>query len=143
MMEQSKSISKMIAKFKIVYPHYFKDLKQKELAGLISTYQEELRGFDDLTIMNATKSIIRSREFMPTLKDIIEECEKAQKNKTNLIIDRMIKGGYFTSAREIEKVYGFVERNAIPHWLFEDMKKYGYSESKTLNNNEQKLLISN
>ena len=139
-MEHSKLISGMIAKFKIAYPYYFKDLKNEELIGMISMFQEELSGYNELTISNATKSIIRNNKFMPTLKEIIDECEKAKTYKTNAVIEKMIKAGYFKDPREIDKTYKFIEEGIIPDWLVEDMKKYGYEEEKSLEYNNFKLL---
>ena len=139
-MEHSKLISGMIAKFKIAYPYYFKDLKNEELIGMISMFQEELSGYNELTISNATKSIIRNNKFMPTLKEIIDECEKAKTYKTNAVIKKMIKAGYFKDPREIDKTYKFIEEGIIPDWLVEDMKKYGYEEEKSLEYNNFKLL---
>ena len=139
-MEHSKLISGMIAKFKIAYPYYFKDLKNEELIGMISMFQEELSGYNELTISNATKSIIRKNKFMPTLKEIIDECENVRTYKINVIIEKMKKAGYFKDPREIDK---FIEEGIIPDWLIEDMKKYGYEEEKSLGYNNLKLLGDN
>lgn len=142
-MEHSKLISGMIAKFKIAYPYYFKDLKNEELIGMISMFQEELNGYNELTISNATKSIIRKNKFMPTLKEIIDECENVRTYKINVIIEKMKKAGYFKDPREIDKTYKFIEEGIIPDWLIEDMKKYGYEEEKSLGYNNLKLLGDN
>lgn len=142
-MEHSKLISGMIAKFKIAYPYYFKDLKNEELIGMISMFQEELNGYNELTISNATKSIIRKNKFMPTLKEIIDECENVRTYKINVIIEKMKKAGYFKDPREIDKTYKFIEEGIIPDWLIEDMKKYGYEEEKSLGYNNLELLGDN
>ena len=142
-MEHSKLISGMIAKFKIAYPYYFKDLKNEELIGMISMFQEELSGYNELTISNATKSIIRKNKFMPTLKEIIDECENVRAYKINVIIVKMNKAGYFKDPREIDKTYKFIEEGIIPDWLVEDMKKYGYEEEKPLGYKNLKLLGDN
>ena len=142
-MEHSKLISGMIAKFKIAYPYYFKDLKSEELIGMISMFQAELIGYNELTISNATKSIIRKNKFMPTLKEIIDECENVRTYKINVIIEKMKKAGYFKDPREIDKTYKFIEEGIIPDWLVEDMKKYGYEEEKSLGYKNLKLLGDN
>lgn len=79
-MEQSKLISIVIAKFKIAYPYYFKDLTDEEFLGLVSLYQEELGIFHPIALLNAIKVIIRNNKFMPTLADIIDEYRKSLKN---------------------------------------------------------------
>lgn len=77
-MEPSKLISVIIAKFKVAYPYYFKDLTNEEFIGLISMYQEELGNCNPIALLKTVKSIIRNNKFMPTLADIIDEY------KTNL-----------------------------------------------------------
>ena len=139
-MEQSKLISSMIAKFKIAYPYFFKELKNEELIGMISLYQEELVEYNEPTIVNATKEIIRNSKFMPSLNEIIETCEECKVRKTNEVIEKMISAGYFKSVNEIDKAYKFVEEDVIPKWLLVDMKKYGYEEPKTISFSKMKLL---
>lgn len=141
MMEQSKLISVIIAKLKIAYPYYFKDLTDEEFAGLFSLYQEELIGYNEETITSAIKYIIRQNKFMPTIKEILDECEKHKTNKQNYIIKKMIDAGYFHDANEIDKTYRFIEQGIIPDWLLNDMKKYGYIEENTLLTNQQNKLL--
>ena len=117
-MEQSKLISVIIVKFKIAYPYYFKELTDEELAGLIAMYQEELSCYNELTLVSAVKSIIRKNKFMPTLNELIEECELCKTTQKNIVIEKMIKAGYFKDSREIEKTYHFLEEGIIPNWLF-------------------------
>lgn len=131
-MEQSKLVSTIIAKFKIAYPYYFKDLTLEELAGLVSMYQEELSVYSELILSIAVKSIIRKNKFMPTLKEIIDACELCRVTQKNITIEKMIKAGYFKDSREIDKAYKFVEEGIIPKWLLEDMKKYGYEDGHNL-----------
>lgn len=140
-MEQSKLISVIIVKFKIAYPYYFKELTDEELAGLIAMYQEELSCYNELTLVSAVKSIIRKNKFMPTLNELIEECELCKTTQKNIVIEKMIKAGYFKDSREIEKTYHFLEEGIIPNWLLEDMKKYGYEDENILiSNNSAKML---
>ncbi len=134
-MEQSRLISLIIAKLKIAYPYYFKDLTNEEFACLFSLYQEELSGYNENTLIAAIRSIIRENRFMPTIKDIIDECEKCKIYKQNIVIERMIADRYFGNANEIDKAYKFIEEDIIPEWLLIDMKKYGYiDEISQLNN---------
>lgn len=140
-MEQSKLISMIIVKFKIAYPYYFKDLTDEELAGLIAMYQEELSCYNELTLVSAVKSIIRKNKFMPALNELLEECELCKTTQKNIVIEKMIKAGYFKDSREIEKTYHFLEEGIIPKWLMEDMKKYGYEDGRNLiSTNSNKML---
>ncbi len=141
MMEQSKSISIAIAKLKIAYPYYFRELRTEELACLVSMYQEELGIYNESTILSAIKSIIRKNKFMPTLKEILDECELYKTHQKNIVIEKMIKAGYFKDPKEIDKTYKFMEEGIIPDWLLEDMKKYGYEEGhNSISTNSTKML---
>jgi len=142
-MEQSRLISSAIAKLKIAYPYYFKELKTEELAGLISMYQEYLSGYNDLTINSAIKSIISKSKYMPSINELIDECEHSKTYRGNEILSRMNADGYFKygavcelddvhATRNYEKALMWVEKGIIPTWLLEDMKKYGYVEDKPL-----------
>lgn len=151
-MEQSKLISMIIVKFKIAYPYYFKELTDEELAGLIAMYQEELSCYNELTLVSAVKSIIRKKKFMPTLNELLEECEYSKTYRGNEILSRMKDDGYFNygavcelddthATRNYEKALMWVEKGIIPTWLLEDMKKYGYVEDKPLLSTHNSNLI--
>lgn len=139
-MEQSRLISSAIVKLKIAYPYYFKDLKTEELAGMISMYQEFLSGYNELTLNNAIKSIISKSKYMPSINELINECETSKTFRAVPILDMMFKDGYFKKGvHELEDVYAtrnyekalmWIENGIIPDWLLEDMKKYGYVEDK-------------
>lgn len=150
-MEQSRLISSAIAKLKIAYPYYFKELKTEELAGMISMYQEFLSGYNELTLNNAIKSIIAKSKYMPSINELINECEASKTFRAVPILDIMLKDGYFKkgiheledthATRNYEKALMWIEKGIIPDWLLEDMKQYGYIEDrKTLGTNNFKQL---
>lgn len=152
-MEQSKLISVIIARLKIAYPYYFKELTMEELAGLVSMYQEELGIYNELTLMNAIKSIIRKNKFIPTLKELIDECENFKSYKKNNIIEKMRADGYFKrcvvgelddmhAIRNYEKTLMWLEKGIIPSWLLEDMKNYGYVDENSLTTNSTNSLLN-
>ena len=142
-MEQSKLISSAIARLKIAYPYYFKELKTEELVGLINMYQEELGIYNETTLINAIKSIIRKNKFMPTLKEIIDDLMWPRWTADCFInIEKMIKAGYFKDSREIDKTYKFIEEGIIPKWLLEDMKKYGYEDNRILIDTTQTKMLN-
>lgn len=150
-MEKSKLISSVIAKLKIAYPYYFKDLKTEELAGMISMYQEFLSGYNELTINGAVKSIISKNKYMPSINELIDECENCKTSHGNLILNKMNNDGYFNRGfsrlddihanRNYEKALMWVEKGIIPPWLLDDMKKYGYVEDQKLITNMNSNLI--
>lgn len=131
-MEQLQSISEIIAKLKIAYPYYFKELTKEELLGMASIYQETLGMYNKITIQKAINQIVRENQFMPTIKELIDKCEECISHEQNEIITKMINDNYFKNEREIEKAYRFLESKIIPSWFKEDMKKYGYQEIKLL-----------
>lgn len=141
-MEQSK-LSNVIAKLKIAYPYYFKELNNVELAGMISMYQEFLSDYNEITLNNAIKSIITKSKYMPSISELINECETTKTFRYNVILDTMLKDGYFKKGayavfgldsehetRNYEKALMWVEKNNIPVWLLEDMNKYLYVEDR-------------
>ena len=139
-MEQSRLISSVIAKLKIAYPYYFKELKKEELAGMISMYQDFLSDYNELTLNSAIKSIISKSKYMPSMNELLEECELCKTTQKNIVIEKMIKAGYFKDSREIEKTYHCLEEGIIPKWLLEDMKKYGYEDGHNLISTNSKML---
>ena len=140
-MEHSRLISLVVAKLKLAYPYYFKELDDEEFLGLVSMYQEELLDYNEATIANAVKYIIRNNKYMPTIKELIDACELEKVNTKDRIIELMINDGYFKDSREIEKAYHFLETRVIPVWFLKDMKKYGYDDGKALiSNNDHKML---
>ena len=134
-MEQSKLISEMIMKLKTIYPYYFEKMDEIQIAGLCKTYQEELKEYNQETLTTAIKNIIRNNKYMPSLSEIIEECDKCRTHQANEIVERMWQDGYFKKGaygelddtqayRNYNKTLKFIEEGIIPDWLREDMKKY-------------------
>lgn len=142
-MENKKVISSLIAKFKIAYPYYFEKLTDEEFVGLLALYNDQLSMYSPEALENTFNTIVRRSKFMPTIQEIIEECEKYKTNKKLYIVEVMKKAGYFKADCEIEKTIHFIEENNIPEWLLNDMKKYGYNEDNLLTTSVTKLLEDN
>jgi hypothetical protein len=147
-MEKSKLIGSLIIRLKTAYPYYFRDLKEEETLGMYAMYEEELSQYNEETLTNAIKEIIRTSKYMPSLNEIIEQCEKSRTHQANEIVEKMWKDGYFKKSaygeldesqayRNYNKTLKFIEEGIIPEWLREDMKKY-YSQMIT--NKEVKLI---
>lgn len=152
-MEASKLISMIIAKLKIAYPYYFKELTDEEFLGLIAMYQEQLNEYNEITLSNAIKSIIKKNKFMPTIKEIIDECENFKSYKKNVIVEKMRADGYFKrcvvgelddiqAIRNYEKALMWLEKGIIPSWLLEDMREYGYADENSLITNSNSGLLN-
>lgn len=140
-MEQSKLISGIIAKLKIAYPGYFKNLSKDDIAMLYKVYHEQIVGYASAVVIDAINKIIKNSKFMPSLAEILAECDSSNLAYKFSIIEKMKIDGYFKSPNEIEKSYRFIERNVIPYWLKEDMKKYGYQEYPGLINSRPNNLL--
>lgn len=147
-MEKSKLIGSLIIRLKTAYPYYFKDLKEEETLGMYAMYEEELSQYNEETLINAIKEIIRTSKYMPSLNEIIEQCEKSRVHQKNKIVDLMWQDGYFKKGaygelddsqayRNYNKTLKFIEEGIIPEWLREDMKKY---YNQMLTNKEVKLI---
>jgi len=141
-MEQSKLISGIIAKFKIAYPYYFKTLTTEEVVGMFNMYQSQIVGYKPEIIIGAIDEIIKKSKFMPSIAEILEECESQLKNYSYAISEKMKDDGYFKRGsygeldknqelRNYEKATLWLSKKIIPQWLLKDMMAYGY-ENKFL-----------
>lgn len=142
-MEQSKLISGVIAKLRIAYPYYFKELSEEMLLGLIKMYQDQITGYTPDVVLKAIDEIIRTSKFMPTIADILEKCDSQAKTYTFDILKIMLEDGYFKrgaygeledsqAIRNYDKATMWLSKGIIPDWLLEDMKKYGYKVNTLL-----------
>lgn len=132
-MEQSKLISIVIAKFKITYPYYFKDLTDEDFLGLVSLYQEELGSFHPIALLNAIKVIIRNNKFMPTLADIIDEYRKSLKNYYIEVIENSNPKNkkYLLDMVDWYSLHKEFPEN-IPNDVISDIKALNYNQIKEI-----------
>lgn len=103
-----------------------------------STYRIWYESFKDIessTLGKAIRTLVKNKKFIPSVAEVLEECEKVQANVGNEIIEKMIDDGFFKTAKEIEKAYTWVKRKNIPEWFLEEMKSYGYESKKIANQN--------
>lgn len=151
-MEQSKLISGVMAKLRIAYPYYFKDLDEELILGMVKVYQEQLVGYTPEIVLKAIDEIIRTSKFMPSIAEILEKCDSQVKTYSYDILKNMLEDGYFKhgaygeldnsqAIRNYEKATMWLSKGIIPEWLLEDMKKYGYKTNKLLPDKETKKEI--
>lgn len=144
----TKGISTLIATFKIAYPYFFKESTKEEITALSRIYQEHLNCYNEKTLTNATRKIIATKKFMPSISEIIEACEKEKEFMRNEILELMKSDGYFKKGdygeldhiqeeRNYTKALMWAERNLLPNWLKEDMKYY---QTKILGQKENLMI---
>ena len=97
-----------------------KEYTQEEL----SVYYDFLKEFTDETLIKAIKKIISTSKFLPKITELVETCEQCKETMKFEILEYMNLQGYFQSSIEYDKASIWLERNIIPYWFKEDMKKY-------------------
>ena len=131
-MEQS-NFSKIINVLRIAYPYYFKDMEKESTIMFNQLYYRKLKKYDYVVVSSAINKIIDENEFMPTLSEIIKQCDKEYRSYYKQKIDLMYKDGFFKTDQEYGKAlqWLFEDKPIIPSWLLEEINGY-----------EEKLLIS-
>jgi hypothetical protein len=93
--------------------------------------------FKDIDIQVFNKcidKIIKQNKFMPNVSELLKECELQKKQTVYNILELMNKNNYFKTEKEYEKANMWLEKEIIPGWFLNDMKKYynSYLENKNI-----------
>ena len=109
----------------IAYPYYFKDMSKEDALMFNQLYFNKLKKYDYQVVAKAIDDIIMSDNYMPTLAEVINACDKEYKAYNRLRLEEMYRQGYFKSDEEFGKamLWLFEEKPIIPNWLENDMKK--------------------
>ena len=131
-MEQS-NFSKIVNVLRIAYPYYFKDMEKESTIMFNQLYYSKLKKYDYVVVSSAINKIIEKSEFMPTIAEILAECDKETRRLYKIKIDKMYANGFFKTDQEYGKAlqWLFEDKPIIPNWLLEEINGY-----------EEKLLIS-
>ena len=131
-MEQS-NFSKIVNILRIAYPYYFKDMEKESTIMFNQLYYSKLKKYDYVVVSSAINKIIEKSEFMPTIAEILTECDKETRRLYKIKIDKMYANGFFKTDQEYGKAlqWLFEDKPIIPNWLLEEINGY-----------EEKLLIS-
>ena len=131
-MEQS-NFSKIVNVLRIAYPYYFKDMEKESTIMFNQLYYSKLKKYDYVVVSSAINKIIEKSEFMPTIAEILTECDKETRRLYKIKIDKMYANGYFKNDQEYGKAlqWLFEDKPIIPNWLLEEINGY-----------EEKLLMS-
>ena len=127
------NFSKIVNVLRIAYPYYFKDMEKESTIMFNQLYYSKLKKYDYVVVSNAINNIIENSEFMPTIAEIMAECDKETRKLYKIKIDKMYSNGYFKTDQEYGKAlqWLFEDKPIIPSWLLEEIKGY-----------EEKLLTS-
>lgn len=130
-MEQSH-LSKVMAVLKVAYPYYFRKLNEEESRAFLSIYGKKLKDYEYSIVAKAIDVIITKSEFMPTISEVLTECDRQKRIYYKSIIDEMYKQKYFKTDQEYGKAltWLFEEKPIIPEWLKKDV--IAYSNQKQL-----------
>lgn len=131
-MEQS-NFSEIVNILRIAYPYYFKDMEKESTIMFNQLYYSKLKRYDYVVVSSAINKIIEKSEFMPTIAEILTECDKETRRLYKIKIDKMYANGFFKTDQEYGKAlqWLFEDKPIVPNWLLEEINGY-----------EEKLLIS-
>lgn len=127
------NFSKIVNVLRIAYPYYFKDMEKESTIMFNQLYYSKLKKYDYVVVSSAINKIIEKSEFMPTIAEILTECDKETRKLYKLKIDKMYANGFFKTDQEYGKAlqWLFEDKPIVPNWLLEEINGY-----------EEKLLIS-
>ena len=120
------NFSKIVNVLRIAYPYYFKDMEKESTIMFNQLYYSKLKRYDYVVVSNAINKIIENSEFMPTIAEIIAECDKETRKLYKIKIDKMYSNGYFKTDQEYGKAlqWLFEDKPIIPSWLLEEINGY-------------------
>lgn len=124
-MEQS-SFSKIMKVLQISYPYYFKNLDEETSLAFVQLYYSKLKKYRYEIVAKAIDNLITTSEFMPTIAEVIKECDKQFKNYYREILEKMYKDNYFKNDNEYGKAIMWLleDKPIIPNWLMNDINTF-------------------
>lgn len=124
-MEQS-NLSKIFKALKLAYPYYFKTLTEEDSTMFLQLYYSKLKKYRYEIVSNAIDNLITTNDFMPSLAEVIKECDKQSKYYYKETLEKMYKQGYFKTDEEYGKAIMWLleDKPIIPEWLKTDVDKF-------------------
>lgn len=100
----------------------------------IKLWYEYFKDINKDTFYKCIDKIIKENKFIPSVADILKECDKQKEQTRYNILEIMNNDNYFKNENEYEKAIKWLEKNNIPYWFKNDMKKYynKYLENKNI-----------
>ena len=133
--------NKLVKVLRLTYSYYFKDMGKEETLLFNQLYYSKLKIYNYDIVAKAIDKIITTSKYMPTLAELVEECEKQKKLFYKDILMGLYQHNYFKDEREYNKVLMWFDREnpIIPGWLKEDIDKIlGEGKIKQLETEENK-----
>lgn len=120
------NLSKIFKALKLAYPYYFKNLSEEDSAMFLQLYYSKLKKYRYEIVSKAVDNLITTHDFMPSLAEVIKECDKQSKYYYKNILEKMYKENYFKSDEEYGKAIMWLleEKPLIPEWLKVDVDKF-------------------
>ena len=124
-MKQS-NLSKIFQAFKIAYPYYFKNLDEEDSKMFLQFYYSKLKKYRYEIVSKAIDNLITTHEFMPSLAEVIRECDKESKFYYREVLEKMYRENYFKTDEEYGKAVMWLleDKPLIPEWLKNDIDKF-------------------
>ena len=120
------NFSKIINVLKIAYPYYFKGLNEENSKAFMQLYYSKLKKYRYEIVAKAIDNIITTRDYMPTLAEVIKECDTEMTWFYREQLEKMYKIGYFKTDEEYGKAVMWLleDKPLIPEWLRTDIDKF-------------------
>ena len=124
-MDQS-NLSKIFKAFKLAYPYYFKTLSEEDSTMFLQLYYSKLKEYKYEIVAKAVDNLITTSNFMPSLADVIKECDRQSKLYYRKVLEKMYKENYFKTDEEYGKsvMWLLEDKPIIPKWLKGDIDKF-------------------
>lgn len=124
-MEQS-NFSKIFKALKLAYPYYFKNMSEEDSAMFLQLYYSKLKKYKYEIVAKAIDRLITTNDYMPTLAEVIKECEKEFKNYYRKVLEEMYLDNYFANDNEYGKAVMWLleDKPVIPSWLSKDINTF-------------------
>lgn len=124
-MEQSKFAS-LIKNLEVAYPYYFKDISKENAMAFVKLYYHNLKNYRYEVVAKAISNIIKTEQYMPSLAEVIKECDKETRAYYKDKLNEMYCKGYFKTDEEYGKAVMWLleDKPLIPQWLIADVDKF-------------------
>lgn len=113
---------------KILSISYNKDFDEET----INYWYTHFQNINKDIFVKAINEVIANNKYMPNIAELLEKCNKEQKNIKALVLEKMKNDNYFKTSKEYEKAIKWLDKDITPEWLLNDMKKYFMNNQKLL-----------